>query len=58
MNTIVENKVDTRGVFKLRHAGVIYYRLGRNLNKAVENLARELGVNVIHIEILENGGKQ
>jgi hypothetical protein len=58
MNTRVEGKADTRGVFKFRHAGVIYYRLGRDLNQAILTLARELKTEVIYIEILEKGGKQ
>ena len=55
---VTGTKESQRGVYKFRHAGVIYYRLGRGLNDAAENLARELKTSVIHIEILDSGQKQ
>ena len=47
-----------RGVFKFQHAGKVYYRYGRDLNKAILSLARELRVEVIYVEILEGGKPQ
>jgi len=53
-----KSQLDNRGVYKLRHAGKVYYRLAPGLNAAVENLARELKTEVLHIEILNGGKKQ
>lgn len=51
-------KVSQRGVYKLRHAGVIYYRLGYGCQDARVRLAFELHIDSRTIEILEKGQKQ
>lgn len=45
-------------VYKLQHAGKIYYRLGLYALDARNRLARELHVKAEDIEILDGGKKQ
>lgn len=45
-------------VYKLRYAGVIYYRLGLYPRDARARLARELKVKAEEIEIMDGGEKQ
>jgi hypothetical protein len=45
-------------VYKFRHAGMIYYRLGLYPLDARNRLARELRVESDKIEILDGGKKQ
>jgi hypothetical protein len=48
----------SRGVYKLKHAGRIYYKVGFSPPDARARLARELKVRPERIEILEEGKKQ
>ena len=45
-------------VYKFKHAGMMYYRLGLYPLDARNRLARELHVKAENIEILDRGKKQ
>ena len=49
---------NSRGIYKLSYAGKVYYRLGNNVDNARGILGRELGINRLDIEILDEGKKQ